>query len=222
MRSHACGSAQQSPVQRTVACSRCPAGCPTLTHSTPLPAARPRRLEALRQLVPHTERANTANFLEEVVGYVQRLQVRWGVQHALPHLHHSFPACRAARGDDTTTPALRWRLLLLLWLLLAPRHATHLCLQGWLLCMRRGMLSGSTLRPRRSLCRRAGKRWLLASSCLPCAPACAVTPAAVTPLAPPASAHPLNPNSPAHSALPRCSGVWWSWSASWACPPPCS
>ncbi|KAI7845079.1 hypothetical protein COHA_001444 [Chlorella ohadii] len=34
------------------------------------------RLEALRQLVPHTERANTANFLEEVVLYVQRLQRR--------------------------------------------------------------------------------------------------------------------------------------------------
>ncbi|EFN56128.1 hypothetical protein CHLNCDRAFT_144757 [Chlorella variabilis] len=34
------------------------------------------RLEALRLLVPHTERANTANFLEEVVQYVQRLQSR--------------------------------------------------------------------------------------------------------------------------------------------------
>jgi len=49
----------------------------------PLPQAEARRrsrinerLEALRQLVPHTERANTANFLEEVVGYVQRLQAR--------------------------------------------------------------------------------------------------------------------------------------------------
>lgn len=37
------------------------------------------RLEALRQLVPHTERANTANFLEELVAYVQRMQARrWG------------------------------------------------------------------------------------------------------------------------------------------------
>lgn len=34
------------------------------------------RLEALRQIVPHTERANTANFLEELVAYVQRLQRR--------------------------------------------------------------------------------------------------------------------------------------------------
>lgn len=36
------------------------------------------RLEALRQLVPHTERANTANFLEELVAYVQRMQVGGG------------------------------------------------------------------------------------------------------------------------------------------------
>ncbi len=48
---------------------------PLTWHSSSL---SPRRLEALRQLVPHTERANTANFLEEVVLYVQRLQVRLG------------------------------------------------------------------------------------------------------------------------------------------------
>ena len=34
------------------------------------------RLEALRQIVPHTERANTTAFLEEVVRYVQMLQRR--------------------------------------------------------------------------------------------------------------------------------------------------
>jgi hypothetical protein len=32
------------------------------------------RLDALRRIVPHTERANTASFLEDVVRYVQRLQ----------------------------------------------------------------------------------------------------------------------------------------------------
>lgn len=34
------------------------------------------RLDALRKIVPHTERANTAAFLEDVVRYVQRLQHR--------------------------------------------------------------------------------------------------------------------------------------------------
>jgi hypothetical protein len=34
------------------------------------------RLDALRKLVPHTERANTASFLEDVVVYVQQLQRR--------------------------------------------------------------------------------------------------------------------------------------------------
>lgn len=34
------------------------------------------RLDALRKIVPHTERANTALFLEDVVKYVQRLQNR--------------------------------------------------------------------------------------------------------------------------------------------------
>jgi hypothetical protein len=33
-------------------------------------------LDALRKIVPHTERANTALFLEDVVKYVQRLQTR--------------------------------------------------------------------------------------------------------------------------------------------------
>lgn len=127
MRSRACGSPQQRGVQRTVACSRCPACCLTLTHSTPLPAARPRRLEALRQLVPHTERANTANFLEEVVGYVQRLQVRWGVQHALPHLRAFFCSVSGSTGGrHYHTPASRWRLLPLFLRLLAPQHGTRL------------------------------------------------------------------------------------------------
>ena len=34
------------------------------------------RLEALRTVVPHSDRANTVTFLEEAVGYVQRLQTR--------------------------------------------------------------------------------------------------------------------------------------------------
>ncbi|GAB4817113.1 hypothetical protein N2152v2_004159 [Parachlorella kessleri] len=34
------------------------------------------RLEALRRVVPHSERANTANFLEEVLAYVEHLQQR--------------------------------------------------------------------------------------------------------------------------------------------------
>jgi Helix-loop-helix DNA-binding domain len=34
------------------------------------------RLDALRKLVPHTERANTAAFLEDVVRYIQRVQHR--------------------------------------------------------------------------------------------------------------------------------------------------
>ena len=33
-------------------------------------------MDALRKIVPHTERANTALFLEDVVKYVQRLQTR--------------------------------------------------------------------------------------------------------------------------------------------------
>lgn len=62
--------------------------CSELKQTTPAPRlgatpTRPHpmlrrhvcRLEALRALVPHTDRANTANFLEEVVHYVQRMQV---------------------------------------------------------------------------------------------------------------------------------------------------
>ena len=70
--------------KRWVFARRRPAtGLPPLPWSLLAPltwhsSASPRRLEALRQLVPHTERANTANFLEEVVLYVQRLQVRLG------------------------------------------------------------------------------------------------------------------------------------------------
>jgi hypothetical protein len=54
-------------------CVACPPMPVDSSHrSVPLNSCR---LEALRQLVPHTERANTANFLEEVVVYVQGLQV---------------------------------------------------------------------------------------------------------------------------------------------------
>ena len=34
------------------------------------------RLDRLRQVVPHAERANTAAFLEEVINYIQKLQTR--------------------------------------------------------------------------------------------------------------------------------------------------
>ncbi len=34
------------------------------------------RMEALRQIVPHSDRANTAAFLEDVVKYVEGLQAR--------------------------------------------------------------------------------------------------------------------------------------------------
>ena len=34
------------------------------------------RLDRLRQVVPHAERANTAAFLEEVINYIQKLQQR--------------------------------------------------------------------------------------------------------------------------------------------------
>jgi hypothetical protein len=51
--------------------------CCRALPALPLPApALFCRLEALRQLVPHTERANTASFLEEVITHVQLLQGR--------------------------------------------------------------------------------------------------------------------------------------------------
>jgi len=38
-----------------------------------------RRLDRLRQLVPHAERANTASFLEEVIHYIEELQAILGL-----------------------------------------------------------------------------------------------------------------------------------------------
>ena len=35
-----------------------------------------RRLDALRLLVPHAERANTASFLDEAISYIKGLQKR--------------------------------------------------------------------------------------------------------------------------------------------------
>lgn len=40
------------------------------------PPARARRLERLRKIVPHAERANTATFLEEVIKYIEKLQAQ--------------------------------------------------------------------------------------------------------------------------------------------------
>ncbi|KAI3426177.1 hypothetical protein D9Q98_008554 [Chlorella vulgaris] len=63
------------------------------------------RLEALRQLVPHTERANTANFLEEVVVYVQGLQGRLADLEQQLGLPTSMPCAQPpmhfTAADDT-------------------------------------------------------------------------------------------------------------------------
>lgn len=69
----------QSDQLRVAAPAAAPAAGPA---APPLPApARPValrlcRLEALRKVVPHSERANTATFLEDVLKYVQRLERR--------------------------------------------------------------------------------------------------------------------------------------------------
>ena len=44
------------------------------------------RLDRLRQVVPHAERANTAAFLEEVINYIQKLQ------HQIQELESGLPA----------------------------------------------------------------------------------------------------------------------------------
>jgi hypothetical protein len=48
----------------------------SLWHEAPLSVYPARRLDRLRQVVPHAERANTASFLEEVITYIQGLQKR--------------------------------------------------------------------------------------------------------------------------------------------------
>ena len=48
----------------------------SLWHEAPLSLHPARRLDRLRQVVPHAERANTASFLEEVITYIQGLQKR--------------------------------------------------------------------------------------------------------------------------------------------------
>ena len=48
----------------------------SLWHELPLSLHPARRLDRLRQVVPHAERANTASFLEEVITYIQGLQKR--------------------------------------------------------------------------------------------------------------------------------------------------
>lgn len=62
------------------------------------------RLDALRRIVPHTERANTAVFLEDVVRYVQTLQQRvFELESKLgipPSVHLSAPIL----FGETTTP----------------------------------------------------------------------------------------------------------------------
>ena len=45
-----------------------------------------RRLDRLRQVVPHAERANTASFLEECITYIQNLQKRIAELEQLPGL----------------------------------------------------------------------------------------------------------------------------------------
>ena len=64
------------------------------------------RLDALRRIVPHSERANTALFLEDVVRYVQRLQhrvVELETKLGLPHSVHPL-ATPITFGENPATP----------------------------------------------------------------------------------------------------------------------
>jgi Helix-loop-helix DNA-binding domain len=83
------------------------------------PSCSARRLDKLRTLVPHAERANTASFLEEVIHYIEELQalLKCGPNHATgaPPTHpsaalaaavqqqqqrqHQVPACLSATSN---------------------------------------------------------------------------------------------------------------------------
>ena len=63
-----------------------------------------RRLDRLRQVVPHAERANTASFLEECITYIQNLQKRIAELEQLAGLSQatvSHPASTAGAGPPS-------------------------------------------------------------------------------------------------------------------------
>lgn len=73
------------------------------------------RLDSLRRLVPHAERANTATFLEEVIRYISNLQKRnTEMEHMIAQLQHAplpgqappaAPAAAAAVAIDPVAAA---------------------------------------------------------------------------------------------------------------------
>lgn len=70
------------------------------------------RLDSLRRLVPHAERANTATFLEEVIRYISNLQKRnTEMEHMIAQLQHAPlpgqapPAAPAAAAAVAIDPA---------------------------------------------------------------------------------------------------------------------
>jgi hypothetical protein len=66
---------------------------------------QPHRLESLRRLVPHAERANTATFLEEVIKYIQVLQSRNSNLERMIRDLQQAPLSGAAEGPDAETIA---------------------------------------------------------------------------------------------------------------------
>lgn len=59
-----------------------------------------RRLDALRAITPHSERSNTATFLEEARAYVESLQKR------VAELEYALRVCGAGRGTTPTSQPL--------------------------------------------------------------------------------------------------------------------
>ena len=56
------------------------------------------RLDRLRQVVPHAERANTASFLEECITYIQNLQKRIAELEQLAGLTHATVSHSTSTG----------------------------------------------------------------------------------------------------------------------------
>ncbi len=121
------------------------------------------RLELLRKIVPHTKRANTASFLEDVISYVTQLKARveeleaaleakkagtqQGAEQQAPALQpQPTPApaagtAGAAVGEEAPADAGGW-----VQLLLSPRLLTHACcLVGkWLILYARSLVAPFT------------------------------------------------------------------------------
>jgi hypothetical protein len=76
-----------------------------LTSICCLPACATHRLESLRRLVPHAERANTATFLEEVIKYIGVLQSRNSNLERMIRDLQQAPLMGAAGGPDAETIA---------------------------------------------------------------------------------------------------------------------